>query len=176
MPGGLEIDWRTFSLEQVNNKAGEGRSVWDRPEGFASQGLDALAAAEAARRMGDQQAWERFHMALLVTRHTGRKEKLTLEVVERCAEQAGLDVARLRQEMAAPDILQPLARSHAEAVEQGVFGTPTLFFENGRSGYLKMLPAPTGDEALRAWEHVRALVEDLGYIAEVKRPQAPKRA
>ena len=173
MPGGLEVDWRYFSLAQVNHRAGEGVNVWDRPPGFETSSLDPFAAAEAARRQGMPEAWDRLHHAFLAARHTGRKARLTRALVGRLAAEAGFDAERLRRDMDDPTILEPLARQHTEAVALGVFGTPTLVWENGRSGYLKMLPAPTGDEALRAWEHVRAVVADLPSIAEIKRPKPP---
>jgi predicted DsbA family dithiol-disulfide isomerase len=169
----IEIDWRYFSLEQVNQRAGEGVQVWDRPAGYESTGLEAFAASEAARRQGDPAAWERLHEGLLQARHTGKKEKLTSAVVERVAAAAGLDLARFRRDMEDPSILDALKRQHAEATAEGVFGTPTLVFANGGSGFLKMMPPPAGEEALRAWQHVKALIGGLSAIAEIKRPKKP---
>ncbi len=170
----LQVEWRYFSLEQVNQRAGEGVLVWTRPSGYESTGLEAFAAAEAARRQDRPDAWERLHHALLDTRHTGKKETLTREVVERLAQEAGLDGPRLRADLDDPTILNRLAEQHQAAAAEGVFGTPTLVFENGGSGFLKMLPAPTGDEALRTWGLVRALLSDQPAIAEIKRPRKPK--
>ena len=174
--GGISIEWRYFSLEQVNHRAGEGVNVWDRPAGYQSTGLDAFAGAEAARRQQRPEAWEQLHMALLARRHTGTNEQLTRAVVEELAEAAGFDMVHFRQDMNDPAILEPLARQHQEAVALGVFGTPTLVFENGLSGYLKMLPAPAGEEALRAWEQVKAVIADRAYIQEIKRPRNPRTA
>lgn len=176
VPGGVQVDWRYFSLEQVNQRAGEGVNVWERPAGYDSTGMSAFAASEWVRRQGNSELWERFHAGLLEVRHTGKKERLTPAVVERVAEGVGVDVARLRREVENAALLAPVAEQHAAAVKEGVFGTPTLIFENGLSGYLKMLPAPTGDEAVRAWTHLRSLIEGCAYIAEVKRPQKPKTA
>ena len=169
----IEIDWRYFSLEQVNQRAGEGVLVWDRPAGYESTGLEAFAASEAARRQGDLAAWERLHAGLFQVRHTGKKEMLTRAVVERIAEAAGLDLAQFRRDLDDPSILDTLKEPHAEAVAEGVFGTPTLVFADGSSGFLKMMPAPTGEEALRAWQHVKGLIGGLGTIAEIKRPKKP---
>jgi hypothetical protein len=83
---------------------------------------------------------------------------------------------RLRTDLADPTILDRLVEQHAEAVAEGVFGTPTLIFEGGGSGFLKMMPPPTGDEALRAWERVKGLVAEESSIAEIKRPRKPKTA
>ena len=173
MPG-IELDWRYFSLEQVNQRAGEGVLVWSKPEGYDSAGLPAFSVAEAARRQNRPEGWERLHYALLETRHTGKKEVLTREVTERVAEEAGFDMQRLRADLDDSTILDRLVEQHSEAVAEGVFGTPTLVFENGGSGFLKMMPAPTGDEAVRAWERVKGLVAEESTIAEIKRPRKPK--
>jgi 2-hydroxychromene-2-carboxylate isomerase len=173
---GIDIDWRYFSLEQINQRAGEGVLVWSNPEGYDSPGLPAFAVAEAARRQNNPEAWEKLHYALLDTRHTGKKEVLTREVTERLADEAGFDMDRLRIDLNDATILDRLVEQHAEAVAEGVFGTPTLFFENGASGFLKMMPPPTGDQAVRAWERVRGLLAEESTIAEIKRPRKPKTA
>ena len=173
----IDIDWRYFSLEQINQRAGEGVLVWSKPEGYESAGLPAFAVAEAARRQNRPAAWERLHHALLETRHTGKKEALTRDVTERLAEEAGLDMQRLRADLDDPTILDRLVEQHSEAVAEGVFGTPTLVFpDTGASGFLKMMPAPTGDDALRIWERVKGLVAEESSIAEIKRPRKPKTA
>jgi hypothetical protein len=175
VPGGVSVDWRYFSLEQVNHRAGEGINVWDRPAGYQSPGLDAFAGAEAARRQQRPEAWEQLHLTLLARRHTGTKDPLTRAVVQQVAVEAGFDMSRFRRDLDDPTILEPLAQQHQEAIALGVFGTPTLVFANGLSGYLKMLPSPTGEEAVRAWEHVKAVIADSAYIQEIKRPGAGTR-
>jgi predicted DsbA family dithiol-disulfide isomerase len=170
----IEIEWRYFSLEQVNQRAGDGVNVWDRPAGYQTSGLEAFAAAEAARRQENPEAWDRLHAGLFRARHSGQTEQLTRAVVERVAEEAGLDMARFRRDMDDPTILDTLKRDHADAAAEGVFGTPTFFFENGGSGFLKMMPAPTGAEALRTWEHVKALIGTVETVAEIKRPKKPQ--
>ncbi len=176
LPGGLEVHWRYFSLDQVNNRAGEGVLVWEGASGFQSPALDAFAASEAARRQGRPEQWERFHMALLKRRHTGRKEQLSREILESEAANAGLAVEQLRRDTSDPSILEPLAHDHQEAVAEGIFGTPTFVFDNGQSAYLKMLPALTGDEGLRFWEQFEAIAHHTPSIAEIKRPRKPRTA
>jgi 2-hydroxychromene-2-carboxylate isomerase len=148
--------------------------VWNKPEGYESTGLPAFAIVEAAKRQNRPEAWQKLHYGLLEARHTGKKEVLTQEVVERVAAEAGFDLDQLRSDLADITILDHLIEQHQEAVAEGVFGTPTLFFDNGGSGFLKMMPPPTGDDALRAWDRVRGLVAEESTIAEIKRPRKPK--
>lgn len=168
MNGALDVDWRYFSLEQVNSKEGEDWHVWDQPE-EATRSLAAFKGAEAARRQGAA-AFERFHHALLEARHK-RDQPLTRETVEDAASDSGLDIERFRQAMAAADILASLARDHQEAVGRHVFGTPTIFFAEGTGAYLKMKPASSGPEALRVYETFRQLVAVDLNIGEIKRPR-----
>jgi predicted DsbA family dithiol-disulfide isomerase len=65
----LHIRWRYFSLTQVNNRD-ERWTVWDAADGEA-RGRLAFKAAEAARR---QNAFDRFHIALLRARHEHRAD------------------------------------------------------------------------------------------------------
>ncbi len=174
VPGGLSVDWRYFSLEQVNERAGAGVKVWDRPDGYESTGMDAFAGAEAARRQDRADAWEKLHAAMLEAQHTGDKQPLTADLVARLADQAGFDMQRYHRDLEDPSILRPVAQQHEEAVVRGVFGTPTIFFESGEGAYLKLMPPPTGDEALRAWENLQPVIAGRPYVQEVKRPQKPK--
>ena len=66
----FEVNWRYFSLTQVNNKE-EGWTVWEAPEGEPVRGRLAFKAAEAARR---QDAFDRLHMPLLEARHIHRQD------------------------------------------------------------------------------------------------------
>ena len=171
----LQVNWKYFSLEQVNEDAGEGRNIWDEPPGYKPRGLLAFKAAEASRRQGAA-AFERFHLNLLIERHEKGRKSLTQEVIDDAARAAGLDLDRLHRDMADPAVLQALARDHTEAVEQfGVFGTPTILFEGGHPVYLKMRPAPPAGEEVDVFESVRRLATEREYIAEIKRPMPGRR-
>ena len=170
----LTVAWKYFSLEQVNQKAGPGVNVWDEPPGFRSTGLPAFKAAEASRRQGDD-AFRRFHLALLAEVHEKGRRPATPDVIEDAARGAGLDVERLRRDTADPALLRALERDHTEGVRQGVFGTPTLVFEGGRAGFLKMRPVPPDGEMVQVFDDLRRLLTERPYIAEVKRPTSAGR-
>ncbi len=161
------MEWKYFSLEQVNSKHGDEWKVWDQSEEVATS-LVAFKAAEAARRQGEE-SFDRFHHALLEARHE-RKEGLDREGVMRVAERAGLDAEQLARDLDAPDILSSLASDHEEAVARGVFGTPTFYFGEDAGAYLKMMPASRGEEAARAFDTLRQVVAGNLNIAEIKRP------
>jgi predicted DsbA family dithiol-disulfide isomerase len=166
----FEVGWRYFSLTQVNNKE-EGWTVWGAPEEEPVRGRLAFKAAEAARRQG---AFERLHMPLLQARHVRQRELEQLDPVRDVARSAGLDLTRFDRDLAAADILSALARDHQTAVaEHGVFGTPTLVFEEGAAAYVRIRPAPVGEEALALFDELTGAIANRPYLLEIKRPPRP---
>ncbi|MBI4307218.1 MAG: DsbA family protein [Chloroflexi bacterium] len=166
----LVVNWRYFSLEQVNSQEGPEWKLWEQPDSYYSRGRLAFHAAEAARRQGPE-AFERFHLALLRARHEEKKDIADRAVVLDVARQARLDLPRFEADLRDRALLRRLAEDHTQAVERyGVFGTPTLVFPNGGAAYLKMRPAPAPQDALRVFEHLHQIVAGWPFITEVKRP------
>ncbi len=165
-----EVHWRYFSLTQVNSKD-EGWTVWDAPAAEKVRGRLAFKAAEAARK---QDRFDSFHAALLSARHQDRLDIDDVQVVERVAEGAGLELERFRRDIDDPAILVALARDHRHAVgAHGVFGTPTFVFPNGASAYIRLAEAPTGSDALQVFDRLIAVASDEPRILEIKRPTKP---
>ena len=51
--GDLELQWKNFSLEQINAANGGQGKVWDQTDLTKTRSLLASVAGEAARRQGD---------------------------------------------------------------------------------------------------------------------------
>jgi predicted DsbA family dithiol-disulfide isomerase len=166
----IEVTWRYFSLTQVNSKD-DGWTVWDAPSAERVKGRLAFKAAEAARRQG------RFDDLLPRLLHARHRERLDIEdagVIERVADETGLDLDRFRADIADPDIIRALAGDHQHAVSQhGVFGTPTFVFRNGSSAYVRLADAPEPADSLRIFERMVAIASDEPAILEIKRPVRP---
>ena len=172
MGDSLRVEWRAFSLEQVNSKEGPDWKLWEQPEGHPSRGLLALRAGEAARCQGAE-AYEKLHFALLAARHKDKKDIASLGVLLEVAQQSGLDVARFERDLKDRAILEVIGRSHSEAVEKHrAFGVPTFVFPNGSAMYLKLYPPPEG-EALSVFDALMKVMGVWRYVGEVKRPQPP---
>jgi len=166
----LKVAWRYFSLAQVNSKD-DAWTVWDAPASEHVRGRLAFKAAEAARRQG---RLEKFHMPLLEARHRDRLDIDQVEVIERVAVDAGLDLDRLRDDVSDPEILAALARDHRQAVsEYGVFGTPTFVFPDGASAYVRLAEASEGADAIRVFDRLVSVAAGEATILEIKRPRKP---
>jgi len=160
------VEWKYFSLEQINSKEGEDWKVWEQPES-ETRSLSAFKGAEAARRQGDD-AFNRFHFELLSARHS-QGEDLSPESVLNAAKQAGVDLNQFGLDLQDEGLLARLASDHQEAVGRKVFGTPTIYFgDNG--AYMKMRPATTGEDAVCFFETFRQIVSGDVNIGEIKRP------
>ena len=166
----LEVRWRYFSLTQVNSKD-DGWTVWDAPEAEQVRGRLAFKAAEAARR---QDGFEDFHMRLLRARHLDRVDIDDVAVLERVADESGLELDRFRKDVSDPKILAALSRDHRGAVaEYGVFGTPTLVFPGGATAYVRLSEAPDPAGSLGIFERLVSIVAEEPRILEIKRPVKP---
>jgi predicted DsbA family dithiol-disulfide isomerase len=164
----IEVRWRYFSLIQVNSKD-EGWTVWGAKDSEA-RGRIAFKAAEAARRQG---AFDAFHMALLRARHEQRADIDDVAVVERVAEDSGLDLDRFRKDIADPQIVSALERDHRAGVaEYGVFGTPTFVFDAG-AAYVRLSEPPEASDSVAIFDRVFSIAAEEPRILEIKRPVKP---
>jgi len=170
----VKVNWRFFSLTQVNYRPGSAEdawTVWGAADSEHVRGRLAFKAAEAARRQG---AFDSFHLALLHARHRDGLDLESAGVVEHIAEEVGLDVERLRDDLADPDILRGLERDHQEGrTRYGVFGTPTYVFPGGAAAYVRLADAPSGADAVGIFDRIVGVTEDEPAILEIKRPVRP---
>ena len=171
---GLQISWKSFSLEQVNNREGPDYKVWEQADIAVPRSLLSLVVGEAARGQ-DTAAFERFHLALLTARHGGRGRIALndLGAILVIAEEVGLDIDAMKRAVEDPATVAQVGRDHTEAVEQhGVFGTPTFVFEVGGAAYLKTF-IPPETESVAFFEHFAGMTARRAYFGELKRPQPP---
>ena len=168
---GLHIVWRSFALEQSNNKEGPDWKAWEQGPEYASRGLLALRAGAAARRQGDAEHW-RFALNLLEAKHVGRQDIRDRVTVVEIAGASGLDGARFERDLDDPETLRSVVEDHELGASTGAFGTPTFVFEDGGVVFLKMYTPPE-TETMDAFEHVIGLSRGRRYFGELKRPQPP---
>lgn len=88
---------------------------------FPILGDDSLFAARAALAAGKQGKYAEMHAALMTF-----KGKLSAQDVESAAAELGLDVVRLKVDMAAPEVDQELQQNYNLAESLGINGTPAF--------------------------------------------------
>ena len=176
LPGQLDINWRYFSLYQVNHDGDRSWRIWEQPlvdagwqERDYAPSLRAFWAAEAARRQGSD-AFARFHLALGRARYQQGLSYAQPETMQLAAEVAQLDLAQFQAALTDPTCLERLAVDHAQADGMDVFGTPTFAFPGARPTYLKLSHLPEPKEALAFWHEFRQVVVDRSFVLEIKRP------
>ena len=168
---GVEIEYRSFVLEQANSENGEGWKAWEQGEDYVSRGLDSLRGGAAARRQG-REAHNAYMLAVLEAKHVRREDIRSFDAVATCAKTVGLDEERFAKDFNDPAILEEIARDHEYAVGEGVFGTPTFKFEDGSLAFLKMYTPPES-ETMASFRNFVGIANGRKYFGELKRPQPP---
>jgi len=166
----LPVEWKAFSLEQVNLPEGQDPArLWADAE--AGKGLLPLAAAVWARSQGESTLAEVQH-AIFEARHTAREEIGRREVLERVLAGAGLDGPAVVAELASDRRWLEGARAdHEEAVAMGIFGVPTLAFPGCGAMFVRLTAVPSGEDVVRVYERVRQACADP-LVDELKRPRS----
>ena len=134
--------------------------------------LLAHKAGLAAKRQGKEE-FEAYFMALLKARHEDKADLNDQEVIEAACTTAGLDLARLREDIADPDLLREIAESHTKAVDEyGAFGVPTFVFDSGNFAFLKMF-IPPDEQSVEIYDNLMKSMSQFAHVGEFKRPQPP---
>jgi protein-disulfide isomerase-like protein with CxxC motif len=110
--------------------------------------------------------------AILHAKHVEREDIRTRESVVAVAAAAGLDMEKFTAVLDDSATLAQIGTDHEEALEHGVFGTPTFVFEDGTAAFLKMFTPPE-DEAMSAFRDFMGIASKRNYFGELKRPQPP---
>lgn len=163
---GLTVNWRFFSLEEINRREGK-KHPWEREWSYGWS-IMRIGALLRRRSMADVDAWyERAGCALHVE---GRKphEKT---VARQLLEELGFDPELAEQAIADPTTNDEVLADHQRVVAASGYGVPTLFFPDGQCLFGPVLiDPPTGDAALRLWDAVVGWTE-FPHLYELQRPK-----
>lgn len=172
------IDWRPFSLEQVNTPADSAWRIWEqdgddylRHDGSTNwSGLHGFWAAEAVR-LQSTTLYNTFRAALFEARHTQKIALNQRAPVAAVAAACGVDMARYTRDTHDPAVRDVIRRDfeHARA-QYTCFGGPTLCFDDHNAVYVKVRDHVPADDALPLFDDVVNSFIRRSHLTELKRP------
>ena len=113
---------------------------------FPYLGKESMTAALAGRAAALQGKFWVFHDAMYAAQQPVNSGKLTEDYLASVAQKAGLDGARLRKDMARPELADAVGKDFTEGQSIGVTGTPA-FIVNGQP-IIGAQPAPVFEQAI----------------------------
>jgi 2-hydroxychromene-2-carboxylate isomerase len=166
---GLQVDWRFFSLEEINRQPGK-KHPWEREwsYGWSLMRIGALLRRED---MALLDAWyERTGTAL----HVDGRRPHDPEVARELLAGLDLDPELLDRALADESTHDEVRADHDAVVAAGGYGVPTLHLDHGGDQWLfgpVLTDPPTGEAALRLWDAVTAWLE-FPHLYELQRPKS----
>ena len=174
----VSVEWRFFSIEQVNIPAESSWKLWEQEHDYAPgkagwenfRGLNLFWAGAAARRQSEA-AFNTFRAQAYEARHHEKIDVVTRAGVAAVAARCGLDMARFNADVQDRALLAALQTDHEYAVAQyQCFGTPTLCYDEKNAVYVKLSDFVSAENALPFFDDVTRDFTTRPWLAELKRP------
>lgn len=162
---GITINWRFFSLEEVNRIEGK-KHPWERDWSY---GWSMMRIGAVLRRssMHDVDRWyERSGRAL----HEEGLRVHDPDVARMLLEQLDLDPAVVDESIADQSTHDEIKADHARVIDAAGYGVPTLFFGDHALFGPVLIDPPMGEAALRLWDAVTAWTE-FPHLYELQQPK-----
>ena len=165
---GLTVNWRFFSLEEVNRVEGK-KHPWERDWSY---GWSMMRIGALLRRtdMAWLDAWyARAGRALHEEGHKPHEPAVARHLLQ----EIGLDPGLVDAAIADPTTHDEVLAEHQRVIDGGGYGVPTLVFPDGQMLFGPvLLDPPTGEAAVRLWHGVTAWLE-FPHVFELQRPKTP---
>jgi 2-hydroxychromene-2-carboxylate isomerase len=164
---GVRIDWRFFSLEEINREEGK-KHPWERDWSYGWS-LMRIGALLRRRGMSHLDDWyERIGSAL----HREARRPHDPDVARDLLAEIGLDPGLVDEALADATTHDEVRADHDRVVAAGGFGVPTLFFPDGQALFGPVvIDPPSGPEAERLWGVVSGWL-DFPHLYELQRPKS----
>ncbi len=164
---GFSIDWRFFSLEEINREDGK-KHPWEREWSYG-WGMMRVAALLRRTSMDD---CDRFYEAAGRALHEDGRKPHRPEVAEQILSDLGLDPGLVNVAIHDSTTHDEVKADHDAVVSSGGFGVPTIVFPDGAHVYGPVVaPAPTGDDALALWD-LTVAYSKVPFLYEIKTPKS----
>jgi 2-hydroxychromene-2-carboxylate isomerase len=164
---GLTINWKFFSLEEINREEGK-KHPWERE---VSYGWTPLRIAAWLRRI-EMKLCGDWYGVIGNALHIDGRRPYEKEVALELLQQIGAPASTWDDALADPTTHDEVRADHERAVsEYAGFGVPILVFPNNRATFGPVVvPAPTGKEAMQLWE-ITAAYNSFPGLYEIKTPK-----
>jgi 2-hydroxychromene-2-carboxylate isomerase len=167
----VEVEWRFFSLEEINLVAGK-KHPWEREWSY---GWSMMRVGAYLRRK-DPELLDQWYRAAGSALHVDGRKPHRREVAEELLGELGLDPAWVRAAIDDPTTTDEVRAEHDRVLELGGWGVPTLVFGDGQDAQALFGPVlidpPTGDAAVRLWNSITSWLE-FPQVYELQRPKRP---
>lgn len=164
---GLAVNWRFFSLEEINRAEGK-KHPWEREWSY---GWSMMRIGALLRRQGMDQL-DAWYAAAGRALHREGEKPHDRSVAKEIVAALGHDPALVDAAIADPTTGDEVAAEHQKVVAAGGFGVPTLFFPDGQCLFGPVLiDPPRGAEAVKLWDLVVSWTE-FPHLFEIQRPKS----
>jgi len=176
---GLIINWKFFSLEEVNLREGK-KHPWERDWSYGWS-MMRIGAILRRQSMDNLDKWyERSGRAL----HEEGKRPHDPDVARHLLEEIGIDPNIVDESLLDESTHEEIKDDHQRVIDAGGYGVPTLFFGDHPLYGPVLIDPPEGEKAMRLWDAVVSWLEfpdlyemqklksvqDQGRIADTFRP------
>ncbi|MDG2112544.1 MAG: DsbA family protein [Actinomycetota bacterium] len=160
----LTVNWKFFSLEEVNLKPGK-KHPWEREWSY---GWSMMRIGAILRRQ-DMDLLDKWYAAAGKALHVDGNRPHNPDVARHLLQQIGADPAVVDESIADETTHDEIKTEHDRVVNSGGFGVPTLFFPDDQVFFGPvLLDPPKGDAAVRLWNAVTTWLE-FPHLYEMQR-------
>ena len=163
---GLEINWRFFSLEEVNRVEGK-KHPWEREwsYGWSMMRIGALL------RRSNMDDLDRWYASAGKALHVDGLKPHVPEVAKSLLQELDLDPGLVDEAIQDSTTSDEVMAEHKKVIDAGGYGVPTLFFADGQCLFGPVLiDPPVGDDAVKLWDSVVAWTK-FPHLYELQRPK-----
>jgi 2-hydroxychromene-2-carboxylate isomerase len=162
---GLEVNWRFFSLEEVNRVEGK-KHPWERPWSY---GWSMMRIGALLRRTSNADL-DKWYLRAGSALHVEGKKPHEPDVARHLLAEIGLDPGLVDEAINDPTTSDEVLTDHKRVIAAGGYGVPTLFLGDDCLFGPVLIDPPTGQAAVRLWDAVIAWRE-FPHLFELQRPK-----
>ncbi|MEB3995355.1 DsbA family protein [Mycobacterium ulcerans] len=163
---GITINWRFFSLEEINRAEGK-KHPWERDWSYGWS----LMRIGALLRRSDMSLLDQWYEAIGHELHVLGGEPHDPAVARRLLGDIGVEAAVVDAALDDPSTHDEICAEHQRVVDANGYGVPTLFMDGQCLFGPVLVDPPTGADALKLWNVVSGMAE-LPHVYELQRPKS----